>query len=370
MLQAWLINLEEGFLKANGTRAPVCQFDLDNLTWSSRAIRNSITVRLWEEIEPELEFGATGPQIFVKVMRRIQHSSASASRALLQKLQEMKLNKEPGMNVDNFTLKITETLRRIEGNDPESIPKDLSVIVAMCFLDTDVDEFKLEASTIFNIVDVNPNAMKWRTIVSKMKTKYRSLEGIGRWPHKGRKSATDDLAALQGSLNALSQKFDGLQKGGGSNNQGQKDHSEILCYNCNKKGHMSRNCPAKGGNQGNSGGGGASQGESWTRQKPGAEESHTKKVDSVEHIWCDCCGRWRKDQNRHVTANHKTRAELAAQAGTTPPSGVAPPAPAGAGNVGGLQMMGGLFCGGIIPGNRENPREDPVVPLNWKAGRQ
>jgi hypothetical protein len=336
-------------------------------------------VRLWEEIEPELEFGATGPQIFVKVMRRIQHSSASASRALLQKLQEMKLNKEPGMNVDNFTVRITEVLRRIEGNDPESIPKDLSVIVAMCFLDTDVDEFKLEASTIFNVVDVNPQAMKWRVIVSKMKTKYRSLEGIGRWPHKGRKSSTDDLAALQGSLNALSQKFDGFQKGGGSNNQG-KDLSEILCFNCNKKGHMSRNCPDKdkGGNQGGSGGGGAPQGESWTRQKPGDDEPHTKKVDSVEYIWCDRCGRWRKDDNRHVTANHKTRAELATQAGTTPPTGGAPPVsaggagnvPAGGGNVGGLRMMGGLFCG-IVPANLKDPRkQDPVVPLNWNAGRQ
>ena len=47
------------------------------------------------------------------------------------------------MNVDNFTVNIAEVLRRIEGNDPESIPKDIYVIVAMCFLDTDVDEFKL-----------------------------------------------------------------------------------------------------------------------------------------------------------------------------------------------------------------------------------
>ena len=133
---------------------------------------------------------------------------------------------------------------------------------------------------------------------------------------------------------------------------------------------MSRNCPEKAteGNQGASGGGGAPQGESWNRQKPGDGKSHTKKVDSVEYTWCDRCGRWRKDENRHVTANHKTRAELAAQASTTPPVAGAPPAPTGAGNIGGLRMMGSLFCG--IPAKLEKPREDPVVPLNRNAGRK
>ena len=122
----------------------------------------------------------------------------------------------------------------------------------------------------------------------------------------------------------------------------------------------------------------------WTKIKPGAEESHTKTVHSDEYIWCDRCGCWRKGDNKHVTANHKTRAELAAEAAATPPSGgtlpVPAPAPAGGGNVGGLRMMGGLFHGGIVPGNREyceeivpGNREDceeSVVSLNWEAGRQ
>jgi hypothetical protein len=259
-------------------------------TWSGQlglAVRNSITVRIWEEIETGLNYGATGPEVFLTVMRRIQHASASTIYTLLQKL-----NKDPGMNVDTFTTKVPEMVHRIEGNATKSIPSDLSTVVATYSPAIDVDEFKLTTITIFNIVDLDPTAMIWRDIVSDMKTKYHSLEGISHWPHKIRRSTSDELPDLQGSLNTLSQKLDGLQKGAGSN-QGQKDLSEIQCFRCRKKGHYSRNCPdeEKGGNNGNSRGGGKSQGESWTRQKSAAEDPHTKTVDSIEYIWCNHCGR-------------------------------------------------------------------------------
>jgi hypothetical protein len=74
------------------------------------------------------------------------------------------------------------------------------------FLDTDVDELKLIVSNIFNTVDSNPKAMNWMSIITDVKAKYRSLCGIDCWPHKGGKPKQDELAALQESINTLTQR--------------------------------------------------------------------------------------------------------------------------------------------------------------------
>ena len=348
MLTSWIKELKEGVL----SQEP-CPFDLDNLHKSAKKVKNSITIRMWEEIESELSYGASGPEIFFGIMNKVQHSSASASRALVKKLEQMKLNKEPGMNVETFATRITEVVRRIEGCDASSIPQDLSSVVATCFLDTDVDEFKLTASTIFNKVDVNPSCMTWRQIIQELKTKYRSLDGLGRWPHKNKKSPADEIAALKGTLNKLTQKMDGMQQSKDSSKK-PKDLSQVECFNCKKKGHYSSNCPEKKETNGETG---SAKPTHWTKTAPKDNEAHTKTVDGTEWIWCKKCGRWRKDKNKHLTANHKTRAELAAN-----PSG-SNTSTEGAANVGGLRMMGGLFCGTI-----KINAEGEAIPLNSKAG--
>lgn len=354
MLTSWIEELKVGMVAPDGSMADPCPFDLDNLHRSAKKVKNSITIRMWEEIESELSYGASGPEIFFAIMNKVQHSSASASRALVKKLEQMKLNKESGMNVETFATKITELVRRIEGCDASSIPQDLSSVVATCFLDTDVDEFKLAASTIFNKVDVNPSCMTWRQIIHELKTKYRSLDGLGRWPHKHKKNPADEITALKGTLNKLTQRMDGMQQNKDSSKT-PKDLSQVECFNCKKKGHYSRDCPEKKDSNGETG---SSKPTHWTKVAPKDNELHTKTLDGTEWIWCKRCGRWRKDKNRHLTANHKTKAELAAaQGGTTTSS-------EGAANVGGLRMMGGLFCGTI-----KITEDGETHPLNSKAGQ-
>ena len=229
-VKTWVTVLKEtGVPKGDGTNLPVCDFDNDNLIWSGAAIKNSITVKLWDEIETDLEYGATGPEILVAIFNRFQHSSSSAARALISKLQELRLVREPGMNVDNFSVKVSDIVQCLEGNHRTSIPDDLSTLVAQCYLDTDVDEFKLAASALFNHVDVNPKAVTWRQIIQELKNKYCSLEGLNHWPHKSKRSQAEEITALKGTINTLQQKVNGFEKakthGGGTGNR-------RTCFQC------------------------------------------------------------------------------------------------------------------------------------------
>ena len=298
-LQEWILHLWQGVPDTNGNAAPVCQFDLDNLTWSAKAMKNSITLKLWGEIEAELPYGASGPEIFPAVVSRMQHVSASASRALVQQLQGLKLTKEWEMNVDTFSRKLLDMVDRISGCDEKSIPSDLSVIVAQCFLGTGIDEFALEVTQVFNQVDKNPGSMNARAIVTTLKTKYRSLDGRNLWPHK-KKQGTDDLTAMKGTINKLQQTIQTLQtnsaNAGGGANQGQsqskgsKDLSNIECHNCHKKGHYARNCPDKQtqGSQQEASAGEGKKGP-WWKKPPANGKPEEMAWNGEVYLWCGKC---------------------------------------------------------------------------------
>ena len=337
----WVEQLKTtGVIQPDGTEAPICAFDSDNLDWSATMLKNSITVRLWEEIESDLEYGATGPEIFIAIMGRFQHASASAVRALVKKLEKLKLVQEPGMNVDTFSTKLADVVQQILAFGPKSVPEDLSSLVAQCFLDTDVDEFKLEASSIFNKVDRDPRSMQWRAIITDLKTKYRSLEGIGRWPHKNKKDVlTEEIALLNGTVNSLTQKLEDLR-----GSQGQKR----TCFNCGADGHLRKDCPKPPqGNQSQQHPSGGAGTKHWTKVKPTDGQPHKKMVDKDEYLWCEKCGRWRKGDNKHLTADHRTRAQIEADGNTAPAAPQIGGAHIAVNPSGRLQMMQGLFTGSV-----------------------
>ena len=352
-VQEWVAQLKTtGVRQPDGTVAAVCTFDCDNLDWSATMLKNSITVRLWEEIESDLEYGATGPEIFVAIMSRFQHASSSAVRALVKKLEKLKLINEPGMNVDTFSIKVSDLVLQIQAFGKKSIPDDISSLVAQCYLDTDVDEFKLVASQIFNQVDSNPASKAWRGIITDLKAKYRSLDGLGRWPHKGKKDLADEIALLNGTVNSLTQKLANLKSSQGPQSQ------KRTCFNCGADDHLRKDCPKppQNTNSDNSGTSTGGTGRHWTKIKPADGEPHTKTVNGEEYMYCDKCGRWRKGDNKHLTANHKTKAQIQGNGGSANVAGMtgvpdpdpATPTTGGFTAVGGsLQMMQGLFTGAI-----------------------
>lgn len=146
---------EESLMVGIGTLPP-CEYDIDNLKWSGKAIMNSISLDLWETIEKDYGVGSNGPVTYAAVISKIQQVSASSIRTLVDKLKKLHLLNEPGQNVEVFGSKVIELARRIEGSG--GAPKDLTSIVATCFTDCDVLAFQLKALAFSDLVDTNATA--------------------------------------------------------------------------------------------------------------------------------------------------------------------------------------------------------------------
>jgi len=126
----WVTELKDGVLdhsKSDGSRCAICQYDLSNLSWSGKALLNSIDLDLWSEIEKELSYDASGPEVFSAIISRMQQTNSSSVRKLVDELEGLKLTQEPAQNVETFANKVLEKAKRIEGTG--LAPRDLGALV-------------------------------------------------------------------------------------------------------------------------------------------------------------------------------------------------------------------------------------------------
>ena len=72
------------------------------------------------------------------------------------------------MDATSFSVKLIELLEKIEKYDSLTIPPELSVVVATCFLETGVATFDLESTGYFNKCDADPKAITQRVIIQKL----------------------------------------------------------------------------------------------------------------------------------------------------------------------------------------------------------
>ena len=74
----WVTKLKaEGVPKKDGSKLPVCEYDLTNLRWLAAAVRDSLNIKLWNSIEKDLGYDATGPEIFIAAVQQFQLTNAS-----------------------------------------------------------------------------------------------------------------------------------------------------------------------------------------------------------------------------------------------------------------------------------------------------
>ena len=339
-ITAWVATLRAGVPKDDGTISPPCDYDLDNLKWSGKAILNSVSLPLWETVEKDLGVDASGPEAFAAVVYKLQQVSSAAVRTLVDELKALSLLREPGQDVEIFGGRVVELCRRISGTG--SAPSDLVVLAAGTFLECDVLPFKLKAIQVHDTVDDNFHAMTWDSVVRTLKTKYQSLKGQGLWtPQITNKKKESELSGLHAAINKLAAKVDGSsgEGGGASTSEGPR------CYGCGELGHLSRDCPK---NRSSSG----------SRTPPKDGEPHTKTVDGASHSWCSICRRWTTGSKEHPTDKHVRRdrpstGSAPAPAPTPVPAPSPSPTPAPVPSIGGmasynggvLSLQGGLFLG-------------------------
>jgi hypothetical protein len=356
-IESWVATLRAGVPKTDGTLLPPCNYDLDNLKWSGKAILNSITLPLWETVEKDLGVDGSGPEAFAAVVYKLQQVSSAAVRTLVDELKSLSLLKEPGQDAEIFGGRVVELCRRISGTG--SAPTDLVVLAAATFLECDVLAFKLKAIKVHDEVDDNPRAMTWDAVVRTLKTKYQSLKGQGLWtPQATSKKKDDELSGLHAAITKLSAQV----AGAGSKNGG----GGPRCYGCGELGHLSRDCPKTRSSEGSS------------RAPPKKGEPHTKTVDGASQSWCNICRRWTTGEKEHSTGKHVRRSDRSysgpdssapADAPAPAPAPAPSPSPGPGAVIGGLatyhggslHLQSGLFVGQLVEASEPSPSEDPGI---------
>jgi hypothetical protein len=272
-ITSWIATLRTGVPAADGSLLSICNYNLDNLKWSGKAILNNITLALWETVEKDLGANNSNPEAFASVVLKLQQVSLAAVCTLVDELKGLYLLKEPGQDIKIFDGRVVKLCHGITGT--RMAPTGLVVLASSTFLDCNVLSFKLKAIAVHDAVDKNLQAMNWDAVIRTLKTKYQSLKGQGLWtPQLTTKKRDDGISGLHAALNKLSAQIDS----GASGKPHGADGKTPRCYDCKKKGHISPDCPKKQGSGG-----------LWTSPKEG--EPQTKLVNGASHSWCSICRR-------------------------------------------------------------------------------
>lgn len=295
-------------------------YDRKNMETSGTALMKSIGPNLHSDLQKFIVGTLLGPVVFMQIVSRIQSSSSSVWRAMVDSLKALRLRQEPGENVDSFSDKITEYCRSLEGAN--KLPDDVTVILTEAYMDCTVESFKYQFVSLFNQCDRDPESTDWRAIVEEATSSFRRLNGRKAWNVDLPRGGAVGMAG-------------GLVPGNGG---------ARLCFNCGSPDHIQRDCTASppgnnGGGGGNGGGRGNGNGRvngpivpAWKSTPPaGGASEYMTKFDKP-YFWCSTCQRWNLT---HVSAahtpnlsRHNGRGNQAPAAGPAPVAPASGPAPA------------------------------------------
>jgi len=95
-VKPWVDSLSNGINHPVQGQLPPCQYDIQNLDYSSIFIKASLTPKFKSEIEHALGLEASGPQVLLAIIERKLSLQASLQRELITALEQLHITSEPG----------------------------------------------------------------------------------------------------------------------------------------------------------------------------------------------------------------------------------------------------------------------------------
>ena len=279
------------------------EFHVQNLLWSGTKLLNSCTELLRSKMI-EKTIGSpveclTGPYYFKIMMDLITASSPKSMRTLLNRLQTMALKDFDGENVIRAASTIKGAIEILKNN--EAVPRDILDMVFNIMKRCSTPDFVTVIGTIATNHEQRVKTTDIEHFLADAENKYMDMLNTGDW-----------------------------NAGTSKDNQSSVFLSQIECWNCGKKGHMSKDCRSKNRNQNNQARGrgrGRGRGGRGNRtsnnnnnnsrsqdfrkadsrfQPPKVNEPKVRKIGNLLESWCGTCKYW----TNHSTDKHKELAAL------------------------------------------------------------
>ena len=205
---------------------------VENLAWSGELLLNSCEKELRELIDDKaLGFARSekcGPVYFKIMMDIIFSDSDKSLRALVTRLQTMKLTDFAGENVMKASSFIRGSLKILRGCEFE--PKDMDSLIVEFYKSSTNAELTNHMSVFASMMDAGLHDFTIDKVIMAAEKKYKTLTSTGQWEKLGEGDGKSVFAAQL------------ERRGGGSRFDGE-------CFNCGKYGHRASDCRSKKQNE-------------------------------------------------------------------------------------------------------------------------
>ena len=243
-------------------------YDHQNLSWSQALLSNScdetLKSKVNERMSSQLDTYEGGPTFLWHVLQLIVSTSETASKALLDRLENIKIHEIEGENILTITSLLTGAIDRL--TIVNKLPPDLIDKLLTIFQTSSVKEF----NSIFAAMKLHQTC-KIRSYTSKEIIQLADTWYTELWEKKHWIGAGSDHSVF------------------------------VTCWNCHKDGHISTECPDKPASTSNK------FNKKYNRNDPifttaPTDGSKVKHINGKRHYWCHHCGRW---TTNHGTSKHR-----------------------------------------------------------------
>jgi hypothetical protein len=283
-------------------------YDVQDLQWSQELIEQSceedLRIKVMERLRPVPDVEQGGALFYFIMIQLIQTDAEQAVRTLTEKLEKLSLKSLAGENIFTACSLIRGVMDRLK--TVNKVPHDVEATILDILQTSSVDDFNSVFKTLqdnrFLGLSVQQKTVEQILVLAELL--YTRLLTKGVW--KGVGSAGKSSFMAKEGEEADSDQPD-------ETDEIARRLREKVCWNCGKKGHLSRDCrsPRQGERHGRGRGGrGRGSGEDrrvdWKKTPPKDGDRHEKTVNAILWKWCGVCGTW---NTTHATEEHVPRGQ-------------------------------------------------------------